>query len=1266
MANQEDVDMTTSLTLPPLGQNHDRQRVDMDIDVDPSPDVEWVDAAGHELAGRGSAEARDDAMDTTADVARESAPPADHHTSLQDATQTSPSENQTSVQTDSATPRSPLPEATEPVPVLSSATPTSQETTAHAPEEPAALASPNSPQLEQQHEADEDDSSSDDENMSHSWHEIREDTSAPDERELKEIVAAGEVSALNHNHWESKAFTDLKEPEYKPTASGRIEWLIERFNGTKERPNTEVVMRSEPVRIGGYEWRIKLYPRGNDSEYLSVYVENVTVEGETTLPDSPNGPPGHSAEVSKAKPTGKRKAKSLAKTKASPQNIQPLLPLLDASPIPERPSVAAQISIVMYNPAEPRVNHQGISLHRFCPNAPDFGFRHFYGMHYEISIRRRGMRAAMLRNDRLAFTAYIRTIDDATGCLGEHTENNPWDSYVMTGICSLRVPSRMEPGGNLISVVSSWMLLKPFRQLLYDSRAPNPALDEYDAPKPLLVALQKILYMLRGYSPRSVSLEDILHAFEWYGLSTDIKALDALYLTDMLRTKLQQELEGTKFANRLTEIFGPPKNPATGIPSYRVPVKQGQQGQHISRAVADASDLVNPSALPQVLQLELGRQEFDTEKRAWKKVVDKMRLDDHIFVQDVGYTLYGFIVHKDHLQSGLYCSVLRPRGPVSKWFSFSDSKDGYQVRCLTRRAAVTQHEGRSLQNADKHTSDVAYVVYYIRDDITTHAFQTIPEPWTVPSNVMLSVRPKREIDSAMAGNANAVEQGSTSQNGLGKKSEPVTFFAFHSSNFTTHEGPGLVDIFDTFKRKSPHVFKITVNPNASSEQIQQQLADKMEWVKNPRNIVYWHVFAIGPYNLGHASLANSQDADLGCKNPNGERICSQRKENSGVVSLLWVYAPSETDPPPPPRQFADDTPMRGAEEVDAVQTLIAMAGMAGPSAQTSSQQPNTDSQMGGTQDAQPAPIPGLNMLPSTNEQSEEAAVMDKPENWRHIVLKLFNAETQSLQHIAAFMAPKDADVDTTVRNRLNLSKSQKYTLYQEIESRPWVLELTGLTDKTFSSFKLSDLTLLIAQLIPILPADTSAEDHTTSLAAKGHFSTPALYIEHRILVRNFQHLASGTLKLGYFSSEFYSGDILHGLPHGSGTAIYHSGHTYTGSFALGQRQGHGLMLYATGDSYEGDWRAGLRHGTGTFVERETGNSYSGGWKADKRFGEGTTLWKRVQEVEHVCRVCWMGEADTAFYDCGHVVACGACAGQVDTCPVCRRRVIARLKLYFVT
>jgi len=39
-----------------------------------------------------------------------------------------------------------------------------------------------------------------------------------------------------------------------------------------------VVMKSEIVTIGGHQWQIKFYPKGNDSDYLSVYLECLSVQ----------------------------------------------------------------------------------------------------------------------------------------------------------------------------------------------------------------------------------------------------------------------------------------------------------------------------------------------------------------------------------------------------------------------------------------------------------------------------------------------------------------------------------------------------------------------------------------------------------------------------------------------------------------------------------------------------------------------------------------------------------------------------------------------------------------------------------------------------------------------------------------------------------------------------------------------------------------------------------------------------------------------------
>lgn len=152
--------------------------------------------------------------------------------------------------------------------------------------------------------------------------------------------------------------------------------------------------------------------------------------------------------------------------------------------------------------------------------------------------------------------------------------------------------------------------------------------------------------------------------------------------------------------------------------------------------------------------------------------------------------------------------------------------------------------------------------------------------------------------------------------------------------------------------------------------------------------------------------------------------------------------------------------------------------------------------------------------------------------------------------------------------------------------------------------------------------------------------------------------------IDYLSQPFYEGQLKNLLHHGQGHLIYLNGDEYTGSFAHGHREGHGTMAYQNGDIYEGSWLQDCHDGYGTYTEKQTGNVYKGAFKDGKKYGAGTTYWKTSEEQSRLCRICFGGEANAAFYDCGHVVACADCARRVEDCPICRRRVRDVLKLYY--
>jgi hypothetical protein len=277
-------------------------------------------------------------------------------------------------------------------------------------------------------------------------------------------------------------------------------------------------------------------------------------------------------------------------------------------------------------------------------------------------------------------------------------------------------------------------------------------------------------------------------------------------------------------------------------------------------------------------------------------------------------------------------------------------------------------------------------------------------------------------------------------------------------------------------------------------------------------------------------------------------------------------------------------------------------------------------------------------------------------NEMYYFLKTFDAENQTLKCHGSYMAKKTTRIDHTVHKILDIPKEKSILIWEEQD----IANCRQLRRrKTFNEEDLHNSSILIVQV----PVSNAAK---SEIAAKGAYADPGAYLHALAEARNFPDRITGHFTLDYFSSEFYSGSMIARQPHGEGKKIYHNGDTYTGSFQLGQRHNHGIMTFQNGDTYEGMWENGLQHGSGTYVEKETGNTYVGGWKNDKRFGEGVTHWKVAQETERLCRICWEENAEAAFYDCGHVVACLGCARRVDQCPVCRKRVLSAMKLYYVS
>lgn len=1227
------------------------------------------------------------------------------------------------------------------------------------PAEAPAPAVPASPAAEQPPAPTEpprsDSGSSDDDDSGHPWNPIQEDTSAPDEPELKEIEEAGETSALDHEHWEQKTFLPLDETEYVAGASGRIEWTVNNYNGTKEKPNKELVMKSQIVNIGGYDWQIKFYPKGNDSDYLSIYVECLSV---TTKEEKKDAAP---ADENAPKPDdAMANAEDAMRTENAPENIvqkvrentpqtapeiatesqHAPLPLLGNKQMPKRRSVAAQVSVVLYNPGEPRVNYVRTCLHRFCSGSPDWGWTRYHGPYYEIQHRHRGQRQALLRNDSLAFTGYIRIVDDETSCLWEHhSRDNPWDSFAMTGLQSLTLgEGQSSPGGNIISAIASWMLFKPFRQFLYEFKVPDFLNEPFTRPKPLIAALQKVLYMLRTQvktGANSVGLEDVIDALEWYGIQENFDKMDVIEVWETLRYKIEDELQGTPSASIFDELFGAKKNYMTGTPSYRASVKGVSSMQE---AVNKTTDLLHPTqSLPQLLTVELDRQEFDTTTRTWIKLINKVTLDDNIKVKNIDYTLFGFVVHKENLQSYLYHPVLRPEGPSGKWYSYTDSKDENKVVCLTKRQAVEAHEGKAGSDKVAGRDPVAYIAMYVRSDVAGLAFSHQPETetWEVPEWLLDEMRKSQaartppspfQVEPPAPPKTDAEKEAEEKERIANARSHE--FQVIDSRAFLQHEGPGTIDAYDPkwAPGNSGLVYSVKLTSCDGCKEVRNKLAKVVKDIRDPRQIKFWFLDALrgtafrpnllstGKIEYSSGSIDNYEDqsdswslseieehwpyyriwvhvidfADLPelpkevPKEPEPDPVPAPAPQNLEAASPLA----SQTVPPPvienvpvpePPAPenvpASEDTPMSEPDEpelrpivqeptpdqpdqVMVEAEVVAEVPPVNPPAVEvviPVPPPPTDTEMSGTADLPPPPPAAeIQAVPPPPPPAATPVIPDEI----YFFLKFFDAEAQTLTSRGSHIAPKSARVDTTVCALLSLPPDTALELHEEEDlttTHPIRLR------RSFSQNDLHNTTVIIATR-PL------TEEQRSALAARAAFADPQPYLAFRAHARNFPALTSGHFTSNYFSAQYYKGEMQHGHKHGHGTRIYHTGATYAGQFRLSLRHGHGLYTYQNGDTYDGEWVAGQQHGTGTFVEASTGNTYVGGWKQDKRFGEGVTHWKVAQETERLCRICWEEGAEAAFYDCGHVVACLGCARRVDVCPVCRKRVLSAMKLFYVS
>ncbi|KAJ5318175.1 hypothetical protein N7508_002683 [Penicillium antarcticum] len=1144
------------------------------------------------------------------------------------------------------------------------------------------------------------------------WAEYEEDTTTPDEEEMKEINGGdSDYSAGDHGYWENNFFRELGDPEYVPAEKARLTWTFKGVRGTPENPNRAKTIRSPAAFVGGYWWRIKFYPRGNNVNALSVYLEcSATMPApDATLPETEftvrKGAPDASLDDStpevhlKSAATGDTaawledyKSQYLASGNAAQTSH-------DESSGPWR--VPAQVGVIVYNPQEPRTGWMQSSCHQFNPHNLDWGWTYFHGPWDQIHTRRRGQHRALLNNDTLSFDAYIRVVHDPTKSLWWHpSDSEPtWDSMALTGYRPLGdtvINHSPEVAG-----LASWLHIGPLSKIIQGVDVLEHLTNADARPKPLCDALQKLLWQLRRrkLSPSYVDTDAVtttlrnLHEF-----SNDVSEF-----WERLRRTMELELAGTEAGKEFARLFDSPvvssmsSEPVNMLPTdfnsrLYVPIDNAKStGEAVKGYLSTKPGLWS---LPCVLHVEFGRHTLDKSKR-WQLRYDKVDMDEELDLapwvvdgQGSQYVLYGYVVHRGRRTSGKFFSILRPAGPGTTWLAFDDGSDN-RVECLTQKTAMGPHLGlESSQSVDhKKGHDIPVVAMYVRGDMIKELLPGPQGPWEVSeaSQTYYETGVYRTCEKP-------AEHVQVEAYSLPEYNQLTSLFDTY--DLMTHAKVANSVMYMTLPRSTRLVDlrkKIALWKSASSEPIGPErvrfwqigdssapsgsslVFDSTANLDVPLDaslstIRFWvetiseedaQFFAIpDPLTVSTAD-DKADDSNVGDSTPGPSANVSSVAEGDAIASssgttrrqVGTTSEPTVSDEPAlataSPENDAISAERVEQERVLAVAAAHDQEAAAAGSATTTVA--NTDSSATSVSVTEQRSTESARRAPTEPE-------FKLPVGHAYYFIQMFDADNQVLRTVGSFFSKLDSNVKASLRRHLKRGIRQDFLMWKRVDGA----NVTTVSPAdTFED-------VVVPHGACFIVGDKLTKEKRSQLASAGSLTSPDRLVHYLWAVSRshpIQGFTGNKTIEATFTNDYYSGDFLKGYHHGKGTHISSTGMVYRGDFVFGRRHGQGKLDYPTGDSYDGDWVEDVCHGQGTYVEKTTGNKYVGGFKDGKRHGKGISYWEVADAELDLCQICYTEEMDAVFADCGHFCSCVTCANLVSLCPMCRKDVKKVIKIY---
>ncbi|KAL8997736.1 MAG: hypothetical protein Q9169_003065 [Polycauliona sp. 2 TL-2023] len=472
---------------------------------------------------------------------------------------------------------------------------------------------------------------------------------------------------LAHDFEAMKAHILPLLPDLEPESETVYTWDIENYRSLTRKE------RSPKFDCAGHPWRVLLFPFGNNVDYASLYLEQ-----------------------------------------AYEDNDQP----------PDNWYACAQFTLCMWNKNEPSIYMCHTANHRFTAEESDWGFTRFSELRKMFAQQWEGTGRAMVENEAVSVTAYIRIYKDPTGVLWHNFIN--YNSKKETGMVGLR-----NQGATcyLNSLLQSLYFTNAFRKAIYQIPTENDTERKNSA-----WALQRLFYLLQT-NEEAVSTQELTASFGWETKQI-FEQQDVQELSRILMERMEERMKGTEAENALAKMLvGKMKTYISCInvdyessriedfwdiqlnvsgnksldDSFRdyvqVETMDGENKYFAEgHGLQDAKKGVIFENFPQVLHLQLKRFEYDINRDAMMKVNDRYEFpevfDAAPYLSEGAdrsepylYQLHGVLVHSGDLTAGHYYAFLKPTAD-GHFYRFDDDK----VTRATLRETLEENFGGDYAN----------------------------------------------------------------------------------------------------------------------------------------------------------------------------------------------------------------------------------------------------------------------------------------------------------------------------------------------------------------------------------------------------------------------------------------------------------------------------------------------------------------------------------------------------------------------------------------